>query len=265
MKPLSAYMDQRLHERRRSGETLLMTHVVYGYPSVDESLALMEHLLEQGVAFLEVQFPFSDPVADGPAIVNACHRALENGPLPLVDCLESLGKLQRRFRQSRIVLMSYLNPLYRFGLTKLVDSCAEQGITGLIIPDLPLEQAGAFRQDCEAAGISPIWMVTPATPISRLKVICEAADGLLYCVSRAGVTGSNPDAVQRSQEDYLQAVKTLTATPLALGFGIRSAAQVREASQRADVVVLGSVLLDAFTAGGIPAVDATLKQLVAEE
>lgn len=241
---LQTFIEQRQSDNR----ILLMTHVVYGYPTVDESLSLMRGLLEQGVELLEVQFPFSDPVADGPSILGACHHALENRPT-LARCLDDLAALARDFPDSRILLMSYLNPLYRYGLDRLPADAARAGIAGFIVPDLPLEQAGTFRADCRDAGIEPVWMLTPDTPPARMQEIVTAASGLLYCVSRRGVTGANATQ-QHSLDDYLAAIRALTTLPLAVGFGIREAAQVRDLRNKADIAIVGSGLLDAYNSGG---------------
>ncbi|NVK40279.1 MAG: tryptophan synthase subunit alpha [Oceanospirillaceae bacterium] len=241
-----------IETRRKDSEILLMTHVVYGYPTVDESLALMRDLLDTGVELLEVQFPFSDPSADGPSILNACHEALENKPT-LSACLEDMAKLSRDYPDSRILLMSYLNPFYRYGLERLPKDAAQSGISGFIVPDLPLELAGAFRSACNDADVEPVWMLTPETPASRMQDICAAATGLLYCVSRRGVTGKS-DGNAQPLDDYLAGIRTYTDLPLAVGFGIRDAAQVAALTGKADIAILGSGILDAFNAGGRAAV-----------
>ncbi len=147
-------LERYIIEQRETKPILLMTHVVYGYPSVADSLRLMASLLEQGVELLEVQFPFSDPVADGPAITAACHRALANRP-EMAQCLVDMAKLRTAYPDSRILLMSYLNPLYRFGLDRLV--CLSRGvISGFIIPDLPLEMGDEFGAQCASADIAPV-------------------------------------------------------------------------------------------------------------
>ncbi|OMH39361.1 tryptophan synthase subunit alpha [Motiliproteus sp. MSK22-1] len=235
-----------------------MTHVVYGYPSIEDSIRLMETLLESGVELLEIQFPFSDPIADGPSILNACHKAINHRP-QLDHCLKAIESFKQRFPNSRILLMSYLNPLYRYGLSKLVKEAAT-GVSGLIIPDLPLEQAEQYRKDCELAGIDPIWLITPDTPESRLVQHCEAATGMLYCVSRRGVTGKTDSQKEDSKQiptttvslrDYLGLVAEKSTVPLAVGFGIRERHQITMLQGLADVAIVGSALLDAYDNGGL--------------
>jgi tryptophan synthase alpha chain len=242
-----------IEQQRKDKPILLMTHVVYGYPSIDESLALMRDLLSEGVELLEVQFPFTDPSADGPSILHACHQALQQRPT-LARCLEDIAQLAEDFPTSRILLMSYLNPLYRYGLERLPRDAVNAGIAGFIIPDLPLELAADFRHSCVEARIDPIWMLTPETPPARMQQICAAASGMLYCVSRRGVTGAdsrNSDNSQQvSLEDYLAAIRATTPLPLGVGFGIRTGAQVKALHGLADIAVVGSGLLDAFNRGG---------------
>lgn len=244
---------QSFVERQRADKPiLLMTHVVYGYPSRDESLELMRDLLEAGVELLEVQFPFSDPSADGPSILAACHAALAQRPT-LQQCLDDIAVLGRDFPASRILLMSYLNPLYRHGLERLPATAAAAGISGFIVPDLPLELAEGFRAASRDAGAEPVWLLTPETPDARMRQICEAASGMLYCVSRRGVTGQSGEASQ-PLADYLAAIRQHTALPLAVGFGIRTPAQVAALQGLADIAIVGSGLLDAFNDGGRAAV-----------
>jgi tryptophan synthase alpha chain len=242
-----------IRQQREGKPILMMTHVVYGYPSIDESLALMRDLLREGVELLEVQFPFSDPSADGPSILHACHQALQQRPT-LAGCLQDIEQLATAFPASRILLMSYLNPLYRYGLERLPADAAATGIAGFIIPDLPLELADNFRHHCVEAQVDPVWMLTPETPPVRRQQISAAASGMLYCVSRRGVTGADSrnsgNSQQVSLEDYLSAIRADTALPLAVGFGIRTGAQVKALHGMADIAVVGSGLLDAFNRGG---------------
>ena len=241
-----------IEAKRQNKPILSMTHVVYGYPSVEESLSWMEKLMEEGVDFIEVQFPFSDPVADGPSIVAACHKALEQ-KLDVDTCLSQLGKLAKRFPDSRIVLMSYLNPMYRFGLDKLAQRAAEENILGLILPDLPIEQASTYQSACKTNNIDPVWLVTPVTPPDRLAMLASQASGFLYCVARSGVTGHSSHegkAKQTSLDDYLAQIKQHASAPMGVGFGIRERAQIEQLTGKADIAIIGSALLDAYNQGG---------------
>jgi len=242
-----------------TSQPLAMTHVIYGYPSIEASLEWMQTLLEMGVETLEVQFPFSDPVADGPSIVQACHKALESEP-KMQQCLADLGRLGRGYPNSKILLMSYLNPVYRFGISKLVKEAAEQSLTGLILPDLPIEHAAEYQDACVEHNLDAIWLITPNMPKERIKQIATQATGMLYCVSRSGVTGQKSSLqTEFDLAAYLAEIRQHTDVPLAVGFGIRSPQQVAELTGLADIAIVGSALLDAHNQGGI----ATGKALVA--
>lgn len=239
-------------DKRQQKPILSMTHVVYGYPTVKDSLDWMATLLAAGADFIEVQFPFSDPVADGPTIVAACHGALENQKPTVEQCLQDIGQLARDYPESRIVLMSYLNPMYRYGLEKLVKRCAEENILGLILPDLPYEEAGELRSFCSNSGIDPVWLVTPVTPKDRLAFLASEASGFLYCVARSGVTGNSKHngGQQQSLDDYLAEINQHASAPIGVGFGIREKAHVDALKGKADVAIIGSALLDAYNKGG---------------
>ncbi|MBJ7539837.1 tryptophan synthase subunit alpha [Marinomonas transparens] len=248
MSQLAAFIK----EKRQQKPILSMTHVVYGYPTVQESLDWMARLMKEGVDFIEVQFPFSDPVADGPSIVAACHKALEQD-LDVDTCLSQIGKLARDYSDSRIVLMSYLNPMYRFGLDKLAKRAAEENIQGLILPDLPIEQAASYQAACASHKIDPIWLVTPVTPKDRLAMLAGQSSGFLYCVARSGVTGhsSHEEKSQKTPlDDYLAQIKQHASAPMGVGFGLRERSHIEQLMGKADIAILGSALLDAYNQGG---------------
>lgn len=252
-----------IQQKRQVKPILSMTHVVYGYPTRQQSLAWMTRLLTEGVDFIEVQFPFSDPVADGPSIVAACHKALEQ-TLTVEDFLTDMGVLARDFPDSRIVLMSYLNPMYRYGLDKLAKRAAEINMPGLIIPDLPIELSADYIAACEANHIDPIWLVTPVTPKERLEMLASKASGFLYCVARSGVTGhSNHEGKgsTTSVDDYLAHIKAHAKAPMGVGFGLRERHQIEALIGKADIAILGSALLDAYNQGGEDAGIALLNTL----
>ncbi len=264
MSKLAAFIEKKRQEK----PILSMTHVVYGYPSVQESLDWMTRLMKEGVDFIEVQFPFSDPVADGPSIVAACHKALEQ-TLDVETCLSQLGKLAKGFPESRIVLMSYLNPMYRYGLDKLAKRAAEENILGLILPDLPIEQSATYQVACDKYQVDPIWLVTPVTPKDRLAMLASQASGFLYCVARSGVTGHSVHETKMheakskatSLDDYLAEIKVHSSAPIGVGFGLRERAQIEQLIGKADIAILGSALLDAYNNGGQEEGIALIKEL----
>lgn len=254
MSPLQSFIEQQ----RQNKPILLMTHVIYGYPTVADSLQLMADILATGVEILEVQFPFSDPVADGPAITAACHTALEQKP-ELGQCLVDLAKLQTLYPDSRILLMSYLNPLVQYGFDRLI-ATSRGVLSGFIIPDLPIQMGRKFAADCAEAGMSMIWLTTPDIADERLQEVAQAGHGMLYCVSRRGVTGGHT-----TQDDglasYLTRVRQQVSVPLGVGFGIQDAEDVAALNSLADIAILGSALLRAYNESGSRAVTELVRSL----
>lgn len=246
MSTLASFVQQQ----RQQKSMLLMTHVIYGYPSIDESLQMMRSLLEKGVAILEVQFPFSDPVADGPVITNACHAALENSP-KLAQCLIDISALADQYPQTKVLLMSYLNPILQYGFERLAKDMAPQ-VAGIIIPDLPVDHHTMAAPLAEQ-GVDPIWLMIPDMSDERMALVGQHAQGLLYCVSRKGVTGQGADSQSAESEltAYLKSIKQHTDVPLALGFGISTAQDIQQIVGLVDVAVVGSALLRAYQSGGM--------------
>lgn len=251
-----------IREQRQVKPILLMTHVIYGYPTIADSLQMMRTLLTKEVAILEVQFPFSDPVADGPVITHACHQALANQP-SLARCLLDINALAEEFPSSKVLLMSYLNPLLQFGFDKLAKAMAP-GVSGVIIPDLPIDKH-AMLKPLVAAKIDPVWLMIPGMGTARIKMVSEHAQGLIYCVSRKGVTGKSSDSTTAKQvlSKTLNELKPLTDVPVALGFGIASAEQIQEIIGQVDVAVVGSALINAYIEGGLSAFSEKVDSLLA--
>lgn len=257
MSTLATFVKQQ----RQQKSMLLMTHVIYGYPSIDESLQMMKSLLEKGVAILEVQFPFSDPVADGPVITNACHAALENGP-KLAQCLADISALADQYPQTKVLLMSYLNPILQYGFERLAKDMAPQ-VAGIIIPDLPIDHHKMAAPLAENQ-VDPIWLMIPDMSDERMALVSEHAQGLLYCVSRKGVTGQGADSQseQSKLEAYIASIKKHTDVPLALGFGISTAQDIQDIVGVVDVAVVGSALLRAYQSGGMNEFNAKADELL---
>lgn len=250
-------LTQYIRQQRTDKQLLLMTHVIYGYPTIADSLAMMRLLLENGVEILEVQFPFSDPVADGPAITHACHQALAEKP-QLTQCIRDISQLASEFPQSRVLLMSYLNPVMQSSPAQLT-SLMEQSISGIIVPDIAIEQQQLIAPLTQA-GVDPIWIITPDTQESRLNTICHQASGMLYCVSRAGVTGESTDKNQALGE-YLSRISQHTNLPLGVGFGISNAKDIHALRGHADIAIIGSAFLNAYNKNGLEGVKEKLAEL----
>ncbi|MBI2463379.1 tryptophan synthase subunit alpha [Candidatus Peregrinibacteria bacterium] len=221
----------------------LMTHVVAGYPSMKNCEEIVMAMAKMGVAFIEIQIPFSDPIADGPTIMHANEQALLNG-VTTEDCFKLIKRLKKEI-DTPILIMTYFNIPFRYGLEKFCMKAQECQVYGLIIPDIPIdeEKYENYLGNCKKYGLHAIQIISLITPEKRLKRISKVASGFVYCVSTFGTTGEreqlNPDL-----GSYIKKVKKYIKTPLALGFGISSKDQVSMALKYADIAVVGSKIIN---------------------
>lgn len=227
---------------RAEGRAALMPYLMVGYPERDSALDLAPALEAAGADLFELGVPFSDPLADGATVQRAAERALANG-VRLPFCLETVAALRARGVAAPLVLMGYFNPFLRYGLARFVADAAAAGVDGLIIPDLPPEEAGECHALCRAAGLDLIFFVAPTTPDERIATIVRLASGFIYCVSLTGVTGARRE-LWAGLPDFLARVRRHTDLPLVVGFGISSAAHVREVSALADGAIVASALIN---------------------
>jgi tryptophan synthase alpha chain len=233
----------------------LMPYLMGGFPDLDSSRAAGEAAADAGADLLELGIPFSDPLADGPAIHAAATRALAAGVTPdgvLAVCESLSGRLP-------VVLMVYANLVLAGGGEGFCGRAAAAGAAGLIVPDLPHEEAGDLRSACEAAGLALVPLVAPATDDERLARIGAAARGFLYAVSLTGTTGER-DALPEELPRTVERVRAVTRLPVAVGFGISTVEQARRVAELADGVIVGSRVVRAAGEGGPPAV----REVVAE-
>ncbi len=223
----------------KSGSTLqVMSHAVVGFPSLDENIRAIDGLVSAGVRIIELQVPFSDPVADGPTLVNACYLALKQGG-SVAATLELARQVSARHPQVTFILMSYLNPLYRYGLEQCFRDAADAGIRGLIIPDWPVEAVEPTLPLLDKLNLAPVLMVTPNTPEQRLERICRASRMMVYVVARMGVTGRQTQW-DESFTVYLNRIRNYTDLPLAVGFGVRHAEDLKALNDRVEVAAVCS-------------------------
>ena len=239
-------------------DLLLMTHIVLGYPDFDTSLALIRTMAEAGVDLIEMQIPFSEPIADGPIILHANQQALENGA-SVAECL-AVAKTAAESFNIPFLLMSYYNILFKYGVRSFCDQIADIGITGTIVPDLPFEEADEYLQSMAENQLNPIFIYSPTSTVARLKKIDQYAKGFIYCVARRGVTGANTD-FSANLFDYINRCRSATDLPLALGFGIKDADDLALLRHKVDIAVIGTQTIRAFEQGGIQQVKAYLTDL----
>lgn len=244
-------LEETIRRRREQRDILLMTHIVVGYPSFDDSLRIVEAMVEAGVDVMELQVPFSEPTADGPVILRANQSSLDAGST--VDrCLALAEGVASRF-DIPFLLMTYYNILYRNGVTAFAERMASAGLQGAIVPDLPPEEAGEYLDAMRANALAPIFIYTPTTSDERMRKIAGVAEGLVYCVARRGVTGAATDFGDEL-DGYLARCRAATSLPLALGFGVKDRADVDFLRGRADLAVIGTQTIRLVDEQGVDAV-----------
>jgi tryptophan synthase alpha chain len=235
-----------IRARRRERGLLIMTHIVLGHPDMKTCHELVDAMVGAGVDLMELQIPFSEPLADGPVIASACQQALANG-VTVEDCLEFAAQVTRR-HAIPFLFVSYFNVLCRRGIARFVDDAREAGIAGAIVPDLPLEESGEYVAAMRRSALAPIFLVSPRSSEERLRSLGGAGEGLVYAVARTGVTGAST-ALSAELERYLERCRRATELPLAVGFGIKSSADVRFLVGKADIAVIGSQTLTLLEPG----------------
>jgi tryptophan synthase alpha chain len=231
--PFDAYLKKKIERK----DILLMTHIVLGYPSWKASLEVIEAMVSAGVDLMELQIPFSEPMADGPVILKANQKALEQG-VTVQHCLDFAGKVTQAF-DIPFLVMSYYNILFKYGVERFAQTLKERNLQGAIIPDLPPEEGQEYLEVMKKFDLSPILFFSPTTPENRMRYIASLARGFIYCLSRKGVTGAD---TQFSSEltAYLARCRKNTSLPLALGFGIKEKADINFIKGKADIAVIGS-------------------------
>ena len=234
----------RLRAERRPG---LVTYTTAGDPDLDRSAEILKALDRAGADVLEVGVPFSDPLADGPVIQRATERALAAG-----TNLRGVLQMIERVRPSiaaPIVVFSYANPVLRMGADAFARQAASAGVDGVLALDLPIEEAGEFRDTLTAAGLDTIFLLSPTTTDDRMRKAGELGSGFLYGISRLGVTGAR-DRVAAGAEAMVGRIRAHTSMPIALGFGISRPEHVAEVGAYADAAVVGSALVSVIAGAG---------------
>jgi len=227
-------------ELRRSGRGGFIPFITAGDPDLETSELLLIELAAAGADIIELGVPFSDPVADGEVIQRASERALRNG-VTLREILACLARARERI-DVPVVLFSYFNPLLQFGIDRLANEAKQAGIDAVLITDLIPEEAQSWAEALYQRGLDPIFLAAPTTSDKRLARIARQARGFIYAVSRAGVTGAR-DEMTRDAEALVQRVRSVSDLPVAVGFGVSTAEQVRKIWRFADAAVVGSAIV----------------------
>lgn len=234
-------IDTRFAELKTAGRTGLIPFVTAGDPSPEHAVDLMHALVDAGADLIELGVPFSDPMADGPVIQHASERAIAKG-VGLADVLAWVAQFRQRDDRTPVVLMGYLNPIEIHGYPRFAQDAAAAGVDGVLVVDCPLEES-AVLEPLRKAGLRQIRLAAPTTSPARLDRLCEEAEGFLYYVSFAGITGAGHlSAVDIA--DRVANIRARASAPVAVGFGIRDAQSARAIAEFADAVVIGSALVE---------------------
>jgi tryptophan synthase alpha chain len=253
-------LEQYLREKRQQKDLLLMTHIVLGYPNFDDSLCVVESMVAAGVDLMELQIPFSEPMADGPVILKANSDALSHGAR-VAECFELAEKVVERF-DIPFLYMTYYNILFRHGVDKFVDEMADIGIRGAIIPDLPPEEGDEYLAAMARRELAPIHIFTPKSSDERMRLLSEKSAGFVYAVARKGVTGKET-AFSDELDEYLARCRNATDLPIALGFGVKSREDLDFIRGKADIAVIGSETIRVLERDGVAGIKPYMAQLMA--
>jgi tryptophan synthase alpha chain len=233
-------IGDRFQRLRRDGRKAFVGFVTAGDPSLARTEEIARDLEAAGVDVLELGVPFSDPLADGPVIQRASERALAQGTT-LARVLELVRAL-RRTTELPLLLFSYANPLTRYGLARLASDARDAGVDGVLVTDLPPEEADEWLTVARPAGLDTVFLAAPTSPPERLRRVADASRGFVYALSRTGITGEQ-DALSDEARPLVERLRALTDEPIALGFGISTPQQAAAAAAAAEGVVVGSALV----------------------
>jgi tryptophan synthase alpha chain len=236
---------------RSAGRAALMPYFTLGFPDPVTSGEVVAAIAASGADLIELGVPFSDPLADGPTIQHSTQVALEQGTTPAV-CLELVRQIRARGVDQPLLLMGYCNPMLAYGLPRFIEHAAAAGADGLIVPDLPPEEAGEILALCAAVGLALVFLAAPNSSADRLAVVAENSSGFLYLVSLTGVTGARAQ-LPPDLADFIHRARGVTDLPLAVGFGISTPQQAAAVGSQADGVIVGSALIRAVENSAQPA------------
>lgn len=242
----------------RPSRKALIAYVTVGYPSVEATLEVVPLLAESGCDLVELGIPFSDPLADGVTIQKASFRALQNGVTPAI-CLD-VGRQLTRKVDVPLVFMTYYNPILKYGHDSFCHDCAEAGIDGLIIPDLPPDESQELESLTQNNGLDLIYILAPTSTDERIRLAAGRSRGFVYLASVAGVTGAR-DELPPSLGEFAARVRRATSLPLCVGFGISTARQAGQVAGIADGVIIGSRIVNLMGGGSTASLQSFIREL----
>lgn len=233
-------IDETFIRLREKKETALIPYLMTGYPDIETTGKLVLEFEKAGADIIELGVPFSDPIADGPIIQLASEVALKNG-VSLTMVLELVSNL-RQHTHIPLVLMTYYNPIFVYGIEKFVHDAKTSGIDGVIVPDLPPEEASPLEKAALDAGLSCIFLIAPTSPPERMRLISQHSTGFIYFVPITGITGMR-ERVTENISEYIRQQRLITQKPIGVGFGISMPEHVSQISSIADAVIVGSAII----------------------
>ena len=250
----------RIQQRLQEDKKLLSLYFTAGYPTINDTTSILQQLQDSGVDMVEIGLPFSDPLADGPTIQASSTTALHNGMTTqlLFDQLKDV----RKTINIPLILMGYFNPMLQYGVEKFCATCAEIGIDGIIMPDLPLaEYEAEYKAIFEKYGLINVFLITPQTSDDRIRQIDAASDGFIYMVSSASTTGAQ-SGFGNTQSEYFERIASMNLrNPQIVGFGISNADTFQAATAYAKGAIIGSAFIKHITTHGANSVDAFVKTI----
>jgi tryptophan synthase alpha chain len=234
-------IQEAFKELKRKNRKALIVYITAGYPNLRKTAEIAVEIAKSGADMIELGIPFSDPLADGPTIQESSHEALikKTGFQGVFKAVEEI----RKKTSVPLIFMSYYNPVYSYGVKKLVVQMKKTGVDGIIVPDLPVEECGGLKAACDDKEIALILLAASNTPPERLKLIARETTGFIYCLSHIGITGSG-SGIQSGLREFIGRLRKITRKPLAVGFGISKREDVRLINSFADGAIVGSAVIE---------------------
>ncbi len=254
-------LEKELKKRLESKPILLMTHLVLGYPSFAINREVIRQMALNGVDCIELQIPFSEPIADGPVILKANQQSLEKG-ITVEECFRFGQEMAAEFPHVHFLFMTYYNIVFKYGEENFLKRTRDIGFCGTIIPDLPPEEGETYLDTSNNLGLTPVLFFTPTSTDERMRTISSKGAGFVYCVARRGVTGKQT-AFDDSLHQYLNSCRRATKLPLAVGFGISNREDVALLRGKADMAVIGTATIKLVDTQGPEAVGPFIAGLLA--
>ena len=236
-------IDQKLKQIKEEERIGLMTHLVVGYPTLEDTIKLAKVMEKNGVDFIELQIPFSDPLADGPTIMRACEKSLEHGT-KVKDAFKIMKILSSEL-QIPLIFMAYFNTVFKYGVEKFCQDAKLAGASGLIVPDMPIDEESEehFYLFCKKYNLYNIQVISPASTEERLQKNAKISKGFVYATAHQGITGAK-NKLDPAISSYLRRVRKFFNIPIAVGFGISKKEHLKQLAPIADIAVVGSAIID---------------------